>query len=104
MENRKQILGREGEGIAELYLKKKGFSLIERNYRCPLGKLDLIALDRKVFVEVKTRSSARSKKAALYFLSQKRLHDRDARFDVIGISYAGGDPVVEHIENAFEFS
>ena len=119
MENRKQVLGREGEGIAERYLKKQGFTLLERNYRCPLGELDLIALDRKVlvFVEVKTRTSDSSGsplesvdrrkqrqiiKTALYFLSQKRLHDRDARFDVVGISYVGGKPVVEHIRNAFE--
>jgi len=119
MESRKQTLGKEGEGIAERYLKKQGFTLLERNYRCPLGELDLIALDRKVlvFVEVRTRTSDSSGsplesvdrrkqrqiiKTALYFLSQKRLHDRDARFDVIGISFEGGEPVVEHIRNAFE--
>ena len=119
MERQKQILGREGEGIAERYLKKQGFKLLERNYRCPLGELDLVALDRKVlvFVEVKTRTSDglgspleavdRRKqrqiiKTALYFLSQKCLHDRDARFDVIGISMERGEPVVEHIRNAFE--
>ncbi|HEX9880739.1 MAG TPA: YraN family protein [Candidatus Binatia bacterium] len=119
MQSRKQVLGNEGEGIAERYLEEQGFRLLERNYRCPLGELDLIAVDRKVlvFVEVRTRThdSAGSPlesvdrrkqkqiiKTALYFLSQKRLHDRDARFDVIGISYAGGKPVVEHIINAFE--
>ncbi len=121
MDRQKQILGREGEGIAERYLKKQGFKLLERNYRCPLGELDLIALDRKVlvFVEVRTRTSDslgsplesvdRRKqrqiiKTALFFLSQKRLHDRDARFDVIGISMERGEPVVEHIRNAFEIS
>lgn len=119
MQGQKQILGKEGEGIAERYLKKQGFKLLERNYRCPVGELDLIALDRKVlvFVEVKTRISDSSGspleavdrrkqrqiiKTALYFLSQKRLHDRDARFDVVGISMEGGEPVVEHIRNAFE--
>ncbi len=119
MDGQKQNLGREGEGIAERYLKKQGFKLLERNYRCPVGELDLVALDRKVlvFVEVKTRTSDsagsplesvdRRKqrqiiKTALYFLSQKRLHDQDARFDVIGISLGQGAPVVEHIRNAFE--
>lgn len=119
MQNSKQALGAEGERIAERYLRKKGYKLVERNYRCATGELDLIALDRRVivFVEVKTRSHTRfgaplevvphwKRKrmiaAAQFFLSQKRLHHRDARFDVVGISWAGAEPVVEHVENAFE--
>ncbi len=121
MESQKQILGKEGERIAERYLKKKGYRLVERNYRCPVGELDLIALDRRVivFVEVKTRTDDRFGgplesvhwrkqqkmiKAAQFFLSQQRLHQREARFDVIGISFVDGEPVVEHIQNAFDFS
>lgn len=119
MRNSKQTLGREGERVAESYLIDKGYRLVERNYRCPAGELDLIVLDRRVivFVEVKSRSHARFGtplesvplrkqqtmiKTALFFLSQKRLHHRDARFDVVGISWRGDQPVVEHIENAFE--
>ena len=115
----RQILGRGGEQIAEQFLAKKGYRLVERNYRCPLGELDLIVLDRRVivFVEVKTRAddsfgppleSVHPRKqqkmigAAQYFLSQHKLQDREARFDVVGISFAGDNPVVEHIENAFE--
>jgi putative endonuclease len=121
MQNQKQIFGKEGEQIAENYLKKKGYRLVERNYRCRGGELDLIALDRRVivFVEVKTRSDdrfgipfesvdnrkqRRMIKAALFFLTQHRLHNRDARFDVVGISLKGREPVVEHIQNAFEIS
>ncbi len=121
MQNSKQILGKEGERIAERYLKSKGYKLVERNYRCPVGEMDLIALDHRVivFVEVKTRSDdrfgvplesvhrrkqQRMIKAALFFLSQHRLHHRDARFDVIGISFVSGEAVVEHIQNAFELS
>lgn len=121
MQNQKQILGKEGERIAEEYLRKKGYRLVERNYRCPVGEVDLIALDRRVvvFVEVKTRSDDRfgaplesvhwhkqkkMMKAALFFLSQHRLHQRDARFDVIGISFVGREPMVEHIQNAFDLS
>ena len=57
-ENSKQALGREGERVAERYLKKKGYTLVERNYRCRGGEVDLIVLDRRVvvFVEVKTRT------------------------------------------------
>lgn len=121
MGKEKQVLGREGERIAEGYLRKRGYRLVERNYRCPAGEVDLIALDRRVivFVEVKTRSDDgfglpaesvhRQKqnkmiRSALYYLSQHRLHDRAARFDVVGVSFKGGEPVVEHIENAFELS
>ncbi|HEX9445774.1 MAG TPA: YraN family protein [Candidatus Binatia bacterium] len=115
----RQVLGREGERIAEKYLARKGYRLVERNYRCPLGELDLIALDRRVivFVEVKTRAdesfgppleSVHPRKqqkmigAARFFLNAHKLHNREARFDVVGVSFDGQKPVVEHIENAFE--
>ncbi len=121
MNNAKQRLGKEGERIAEEYLKKKGYTLVERNYRCRTGEVDLIVLDRRVvvFVEVKTRSdyrfgtpleavAARKQqkmiRAAQFFLHEKKLHQRDARFDVVGISWPGENPVVEHIKNAFEVS
>ena len=61
LNNGKRVLGKEGERIAEQYLKQKGYRLVERNYRCAAGELDLIVLDRRVvvFVEVKTRTGAR---------------------------------------------
>lgn len=121
MQSQKQILGQEGEQIAERYLRKKGYRLVERNYRCPVGELDLIVLDRHVivFVEVKSRSDDRFGlplesvhlrkqrkmiKTALFFLNEHRLHHREARFDVIGISFTGREPVVEHVQNAFELA
>jgi len=119
--NARQVLGKEGERIAEQYLKRKGYKLVERNYRCSAGEVDLIVLDRRVivFVEVKTRTGhgfgtpleavqprkqRKMMQAAQFFLSQKKLHQRDARFDVVGISWPGREPMVEHIENAFELS
>ena len=119
MSRARQVFGRDGERLAERYLQQKGYKVVERNYRCRGGEVDLIALDRKVivFVEVKTRSDHRfgnpleavenrkQKKmiqAAEFFLSEKKLHNREARFDVIGISWLGQQPAVEHIENAFE--
>jgi putative endonuclease len=118
-QDQRQIFGQEGERIAERYLSKKGYRLVERNYRCPVGEVDLIVLDRRVivFVEVKTRRHERFGvplesvhtrkqqkmiKAALWFLSDHKLHERDARFDVVGISFGGQEPVVEHVENAFD--
>jgi putative endonuclease len=121
MTDARQILGRQGEDIAERFLRQKGYKLVARNYRCAAGEVDLIVLDQRVivFVEVKTRSGERfgspfeaveSRKqrkmmrAAQFFLTQKGLHQREARFDVVGISWPSGKPIVEHIENAFELS
>ncbi len=119
MTDLRQSLGKEGERLAAQYLKKKGYVIVERNYRCALGELDLIVLDGRiiVFVEVKTRSGhgfgipseavERKKQqkmiqTAQFFISAKRLHQRDARFDVVAISWLGREPLIEHIENAFQ--
>jgi putative endonuclease len=115
----RQLFGKDGERLAERYLQQKGYKLVERNYRCRGGEVDLIVLDRKVivFVEVKTRSDhqfgnpleavemrkqRKMIQAAEFFLNEKGLHNREARFDVVGISWLGQQPTVEHIENAFE--
>ena len=119
--NGKLLLGKEGELLAERYLQKKGYKIVERNYRCAVGELDLIVLDRRVivFVEVKTRTGhgfgtpleavefrkqRKMIQAAQFFLAEKRLQQRDARFDVVGVSWAGREPIMEHIENAFELA
>lgn len=116
-----QALGREGEKIAEAHLRKKGHKVLERNYRCRLGEIDLVTRDGRmvVFVEVKTRSDQRfgvplesvhhkkqrkMAQVALFYLSQHRLHYQDARFDVVGVSFAEGRASVEHVENAFELT
>lgn len=59
--NHNKKLGTFGEEYAAAYLEKQNYTILERNYRTPYGELDLIARDRNtvVFVEVKTRSSAR---------------------------------------------
>ncbi len=59
MFTRKLDEGKKGEDLAEQYLKKKGFEIIERNFRIRGGEIDIIAIDQDtlVFVEVKTRSS-----------------------------------------------
>ena len=52
-------LGQQGEQIAVQYLKAHGYKILERNYRCRVGEVDIIAEDQGdlVFVEVKARSS-----------------------------------------------
>ena len=54
----KDALGRRGEAIAARHLVRSGLTIVERNWRCPHGEIDLIARDGAdlVFVEVKTRS------------------------------------------------
>jgi len=55
----KDDLGRRGEQLAAAYLEGRGLEIVDRNWRCPLGEIDLVARvgDELVFVEVKTRSS-----------------------------------------------
>ena len=55
----KDALGRRGEAIAARHLVRAGLTIVERNWRCTEGEIDLVARDRDdlVFVEVKTRSS-----------------------------------------------
>lgn len=108
--------GLKGEALAISYLKKKGYKILEKNYRTKFGEIDIIASKDGVvvFIEVKTRSTdafgapeesvtrdkqERIKKIALYYL--KDLKNLPAlRFDVISIELKP-EPQIEHIEYAF---
>ena len=112
-------LGRRGEKLAARHLRRNGYRIVERNFRCPLGEIDLIALrpDEVVFVEVKTRRSAefeppevnvtpakrrRIRRLAQYYLTEKNINDFNVRCDVIAIVMnEAGDTELEHFENAF---
>jgi len=113
--------GKIGEDIAIDFLKKKGYKIIERNYNCVFGEVDIVALDSGniVFVEVKSRRSEyfgdptdavdfnkqkKISKIALNYLNEKRLDNHDARFDVIAIKLSPSGNTVELIENAFELA
>lgn len=113
------ILGPRGEAIAAGFLTDRGFRIVARNYRCPLGEIDIVAADGDtlVFVEVKSRRSAeaaepeisvhydkrrRITRAARYFVSHKSVHDQPLRFDVVAIVLPDhGQPEIEHFEDAF---
>ncbi|MPV38207.1 YraN family protein [Georgenia subflava] len=110
-------VGRYGERVAERLLTDHGLEVIERNWRCRDGEIDLVALDRGtdeiVFVEVKTRRSTtygppaeavtRAKLARLRRLAALwlRAHDRHAggvRVDVVAVlARASGPALVEHL-------
>lgn len=120
MRDRRRLLGDEGEGQAEAYLRRQGFRILGRNVRSALGELDLIADDGGVlvFVEVKRRRSgayggaieavdarkrAKLIQLAAHYLAQHRLHDHACRFDVVLIQDdAGTAAAVQHIANAFD--
>jgi putative endonuclease len=57
--NAKDALGRHGEQLAAEYLQQAGFRILDRNWRCAEGEIDIVMVDRRVLVvcEVKTRSS-----------------------------------------------
>lgn len=72
----KQETGKSGEDIAVEYLEKKGYIILERNFRCIQGEIDIIALDQNeiVFIEVKTRSNKNYGLASEAVNKQKRKH------------------------------
>jgi len=59
--NAKDALGQEGEQLAAEYLQRQGLRILDRNWRCSEGEIDIVAADRRVLVacEVKTRSGTR---------------------------------------------
>ena len=60
MKRSRKDIGRLGENLAADYLKKQGFIIVETNYRCPTGEIDIIAQqeDCLVFIEVRTKTGA----------------------------------------------
>ena len=59
MEKYRQTIGKQGENKAKNYLKRRGYQILETNYRTKAGEIDLIAKEKDclVFVEVKTRTN-----------------------------------------------
>ena len=106
-----------GEEIAVKFLKKKGFAVLERNYRGRYGEIDIICSDGGVicFVEVKSRSTFghglpqefvdRRKRrkinlTALQYIKERRTGSRPMRFDVVAVDLT--DKTATLIEGAFE--
>lgn len=114
-------LGARGEMVAWGWLVRAGFKVLEKNYRCKIGEIDVIAQKkgRLFFIEVKTRNSTdygrpeeavgliKQKKLirlAEWFRKERRWERRPASFAVLAILWNQGDPEVRFIENAFEVS
>jgi putative endonuclease len=117
----KVSLGERGEMIAWGYLHRQGYKLVEKNFRCKLGEIDVIAekKSRIVFIEVKTRSShdfgrpeesvgilkqRKIGRLAEWYLKEKKWQKRPISFEVVAITlYENQDPDIRIIENAFTF-
>jgi len=115
-------IGKKGEEIVAQYLKKEGYVILERNWRLPIGEIDIIAISEEclVFVEVKTlvnttlesldlligkHKQLKIAKVAKHFLKNNRqYHKLMMRFDVIVLKsdpFMVLKPNILHIKNAF---
>lgn len=112
-------IGARGETVAAAYLRRKGHRVIETNYRCRIGEIDIVCLDGDVlvFCEVKTRQTdskgqpfesvtlrkqSKLRRLAEHYMLCRHGALRTCRFDVVSVRYGGsGEPDILHIENAF---
>ncbi|MGD9948330.1 MAG: YraN family protein [Desulfobulbus sp.] len=122
-----QHTGQWGETQALNHLVQRGYTIVATNYRKRYGEIDIIALegDVLVFVEVKCRNrqtfgspfeavdlrkQQRICRVAMEYLQSHQCGECNARFDVIAVQPAPGEALgkgselIEHIENAFDFS
>jgi putative endonuclease len=111
----KDVLGRDGEQAAVDYLKGCGFRILDRNWRCAEGEIDIVAVERHSLVvcEVKTRSGTgygtpveavgraklrRLRRLAVCWLNAHGVRFDQIRIDVVGLLYEGtGGFTIEHI-------
>jgi putative endonuclease len=115
----KDVLGRHGEELAAAFLQNDGYTILDRNWRCSQGEIDIVAFDgvETAFVEVKTRSGlafghpleaitvqklARLRRlAAAWCETHPGNHDR-IRIDAIAVvTSRGAAPQIEHLKRVF---
>lgn len=122
MTMRRKNLGREGELAVKDLLKRKGYSILETNFRTRTGEIDIVAVQGStlVFLEVKTRAGTncgipeeavthrkqqRIRRLALEYMSAMEPGPRyqDIRFDVAAVTVVSGKKIAEirHYEGAF---
>lgn len=119
MTHERLAVGAYGERLAVAHLLTQGMVLLDRNWRCPAGEIDIIARDGAalVFVEVKTRRSEnfgspaeaviatkikRLRRLAAQWLATSGLHPSEVRFDVVSVlPQPKGAARIEHLKGAF---
>ncbi len=111
-----KVIGELGERIAINYISELKYDVLEKNFRCRNGEIDIIAKDKEiiVFIEVKTRRSlnygrpaeaVNSSKVkhlvsvAQYYLYRKHLKNCCIRFDVIEVFLIDGKCTLNHLKN-----
>ena len=114
-------LGENGERMASRHLLNQGYSILEKNYRCRYGEVDIVAQQgaELVFTEVRTRrgtefgtaqesvTATKAKHliaASQHYLERHSLTDLDWRIDLVSINWppGGAAPSIEHLEYAVE--
>jgi len=112
------MLGSRGEKLALKFLKQQRFKLIEKNYRCRFGEIDLIMWDQSylVFIEVRYRKSKdyggalesidqskqdKLRRSAEFYLSNSNNRNTACRFDILCLDGELNNPNYQWIKNAF---
>ena len=116
----RSTLGERGERAACGFLKEHGYEILEKNYKCKIGEIDVIARrqGRLAFVEIKTRTSAQFGtpqeavalkkqekifKVAQWYMKEKKLVKTPVAFDVVAVLWKEGEmPGIRLIADAFE--
>ncbi len=119
MRSDRTSIGRFGEELAREHLRKQKYNIVDHNFRCPLGELDIIARKNRAFrfIEVKYRRSSdyglpqesvvkrkqrRIRNAAVIWLKKRHLPlDSEIHFDVLAITDQAGKIKYEYIPDAF---
>lgn len=116
---KKKTFGYLGEKKAREYLIKKNYTILDSNFRCSIGEIDIVASDDEyiIFIEVKTRSSSycgypyeavdvrkrsRYVRLATYYIVNNKLQGNNFRFDIIELIYNNSKWYLNHIINAFD--
>jgi len=111
--------GREAEELAAAFLRERGFEILDRNHAVRRGEVDLVCREGEVlcFVEVRSRTSEaqggpeetvdrrKARRVAAAATDWAVKHgglDRDIRFDVVAITFAGAGTRIEHFRAAFD--
>lgn len=113
-------LGQRGEEAARAFLEAHGIRIVEANFSCPAGEIDLVGREGStlIFVEVKARSSGafgppqfavhhrkqrQIARAAQWYLAARRMADVACRFDVLAVTFAATEaaPQIDWIRDAF---
>lgn len=117
----KKQLGQEGEAEAARFVEQQGFRILERNYRCRLGEIDLVA-EKGIdlfFIEVKSRRTTDGvsplelvpypkqvhiSKVAQYYFAKKRVEGKNGRFALVIVDYSGPSPACQLVPDIFDLA